>query len=328
MRHSATLYLHFPCFDGLISGVLASDLLEQQGWSFKRFCPVNYDLRAKWPSSRLDTRSAVVDFLYHPDARFWADHHSTTFLSEKLRLDYGRRSEPSLLYDSKASSCALLLWRNFSVSFGSDRERYREMVEWADKIDSARYADVHEAVFGDTPALSIHRSLVIRSDANYCEFLIRLLRKDTLSDVAKLPEVRSRTSESYALAEAGLARFRTSAHLENGEIVFFSVNAAPGAVVSRYAPFYFFPQARYSIGVVRDDESAKITAMRNPWIEFESVPLGPMFEHYGGGGHRRVASTVLMGERMGEAERTAREILSEIQKQDAAHVEPLRRATA
>ncbi|MBZ5702486.1 MAG: hypothetical protein LAN84_11645 [Acidobacteriia bacterium] len=328
MRHDATLYLHFPCFDGVISGVLASDLLEQQGWSFKRFCPVNYDLRAGWASNRLDTPSAVVDFLYHPDAQFWADHHSTTFLSQELRLDYERRKEPRLLYDSAAGSCALLLWRNFSDWFNSKRASYREMVDWADKIDSANYADVREAVFGDTPALVIHRSLIIRSDAEYCGFLIQALRNGSLGEVAKLLEVRDRSNESRALIDAGLASFRGSAHLEGGEIVFFLLDAKPNEIVSRYAPFYFFPRARYSIGLVRGDKSAKITAMRNPWIEFDSVPLGPIFERYGGGGHHRVASVILKDERFGEAEGIVRQLLSEIQRQDTAYFEPLRRALA
>jgi hypothetical protein len=328
VRYPATLYLHFPCFDGLISAVLASELLEQQGWSFERFRPVNYDVRGSWASERLDSRSALVDFLYHPDTLFWADHHSTTFLSDELRADYERRRNTFLLYDSASSSCALLLWRNFSASFGSESGRYREMVEWADKIDSARYTDVREAILGDAPALAIHRSLLIRADGEYCDLLIRALRKNSLEDVAQLQEVRDRAKESRGLTEAGLARLRSSIHLEDGGIVFFSVKTGRNELVSRYAPFYFFPQARYSVGLVRSDEGAKITAMRNPWVEFDSVPLGRMFEQYGGGGHLRVGSAMFTGGGAGEAERIAREIVTEIQKQDAALLEPFRRALA
>lgn len=51
-----------------------------------------------------------------------------------------------------------------------------------------------------------------------------------------------------------------------------------------------FPHARYSIGYVRLEGDGKITAMRNPWIDFESVALGDIFARFGGGGHQRVAS--------------------------------------
>ena len=328
MQDQATLYLHFPCFDGLISAVLASDLLEQQGWSFKRFRQVNYHLRARWASERLDPHSAVVDFLYHPDAQFWADHHSTTFLFDRLRLDYERRRNPSLLYDSSASSCSLLIWRSFSSSFIANKDRYHEMAEWADRIDSARYNNVEEAILGNSPPLAIHRSLAIRAGAAYCEFLVRALRRERLEDVAQLRRVRNRATESRALTEAGLDRVRGSIHLEDGDIAFFSVRPDRHEIVSRYAPFYFFPRARYSLGLVRNEDGAKITAMRNPWLEFNSIPLGRMFEHYGGGGHLRVGSTILMGARADDAERTTREILAEIRKQDTDQAAPLRQAFA
>src|SRR5207248_274718 len=68
-------------------------------------------------------------------------------------------------------------------------------------------------------------------------------------------------------------------------------------MVNRYAPFYFFPEARYSAGIVRrDDGGAKLTAMRNPWIEFPSAPLGELCARLGGGGHQRVGSVLVQQE--------------------------------
>ncbi|HSS98653.1 MAG TPA: hypothetical protein VLK33_16580, partial [Terriglobales bacterium] len=43
----------------------------------------------------------------------------------------------------------------------------------------------------------------------------------------------------------------------------------------------------------RSAEGPKITAMRNPWKRVGAVHLGQIFKHYGGGGHRRVASLLL-----------------------------------
>src|SRR5438093_13612153 len=89
MRREGTLYLHFPCFDGLVSAVLASDFLEQNGWKVNRgVCPVNYHLRPTWISSHLRHPCAVVEFLYQSDAQFWADHHSTTLLAVERRAEY------------------------------------------------------------------------------------------------------------------------------------------------------------------------------------------------------------------------------------------------
>jgi hypothetical protein len=126
----------------------------------------------------------------------------------------------------------------------------------------------------------------------------------------------------------GLERFPLHAHLEYGNIVVFDLDASPNSIISRYAPFYFFPEARYSVGITRRRESAKITAMRNPWCEFESVPLGTIFERYGGGGHKRVASVILPRSDLNNANATLNELLFEIQRQDSTLSHPIRKALA
>jgi hypothetical protein len=81
-------------------------------------------------------------------------------------------------------------------------------------------------------------------------------------------------------------------------------------VISRYAPYLAYPNARYSIGILPYRNGAKITAMRNPWRRFESRPLGQIFRRYGGGGHQRVASVLLRNK--AKAESTLNAILSDI----------------
>src|ERR1700686_2228078 len=100
---SATLYFHYPCFDGLVSGVLAWEFLERhKKWNITRFSPVNYPLRKSWLARKLHTPCAVVDFPYHPKAAFWADHHQTS-LSAKARASYQqRKNKGNLSYDNRA----------------------------------------------------------------------------------------------------------------------------------------------------------------------------------------------------------------------------------
>src|SRR5713226_3832465 len=101
MNNGASLYFHSPCFDGVVSSVVAGDFLEtNEGWSFERFCPVNYDFRANWLSAELHTPCAVVDFLYHPQATFWADHHPSTFVTLEARTDFEQRKDRRWLYFS------------------------------------------------------------------------------------------------------------------------------------------------------------------------------------------------------------------------------------
>lgn len=310
------LYVHFPCFDGIVSGVLAWDFLEnRKDWLIREVQPINYDVKDKWLETTFSRRSAVVDFLYHPQASFWADHHLTTFVTETAERDFEKRkARVPLFYDDNSGSSARLLWRHVGPSL-SDPPRYQEMVEWAEKIDSASYSSVYEAIMGDAHALRINFSLMFRETDTkaYCNYLVTQLRAYTLREVAESPQVMLRFEHVKNLVERGLDHLRNRIAMV-GSIVAFDVEASKDAVISRYAPYFFYPEADYSLGITRYAQTARITAMRNPWRNFESVPLGTIFSRYGGGGHQRVASIVLSGERVNEVENIADQILSDVRQ--------------
>src|SRR6266550_6550167 len=158
---AATLYFHSPCFDGIVSAVLTWDFAEAVlKWKVGKLQPVNYHLRSSWLAERLSQPCAVVDFLYHPQATFWADHHSTTFLSTETERDFDRRRSALLMYDESADACAQLLWDRLETVFQYRNPRYAELVSWATKTDAARYSSVGEAIEGTAPALRINGSLV------------------------------------------------------------------------------------------------------------------------------------------------------------------------
>jgi hypothetical protein len=318
MEEPFYLYFHSACFDGIVSAAMTADFLEHtKGWGLDQLIPVNYDLRNGWLSRQLEPRSAVVDFLYHPDAVFWADHHGTTFLNDEVKRDFEQASGPWMVYDAQIGSCAGLLRGHLARCFSFRQARYDPMADWAEKIDAARYGSVQEAILGDAPALRIRASLAAGEGREFSKLLVRELRAGTLDSVANLPIVSDRADQVRAKIVAGLEHFAPSIRLEKGKIAVFDVIADREVMLSRYAPFHFFPDARYSIGVVRSPDSAKITAMRNPWREFPSVHLGKIFEKTGGGGHQRVASVILSGDRTQQATEVLDQLTSQIRKQDS-----------
>lgn len=316
MGKSARLYFHSPCFDGIVSAVVASDFLEvRRSWVFECYCAVDYGQRTNWLSRSLGKECAVVDFIYHPQATFWADHHSTTFLSATERRDFiHRRHGRTLFYDARLGSCSMLLWQALKDRFSYRNEAYSDMVEWADKIDSARYSSVTEAVLGEAPALRIRASLSADGEPGFFEHLVKTLRVKTLDEVANLPEVDIRSKHLRSKIEAGLERLKYSIWVDESGIAVFDVDES-GVAISRYAPYVFFPDARYSAGIVRSKSGTKITAMRNPWRDFPSVKLGKIFERFGGGGHERVGS-VLIPEAV-DARTALHSIVDQIRSEDA-----------
>jgi hypothetical protein len=324
MRRTFQLYFHSSCFDGIVSSVMTADFLEnRQGWTLNQLIPASYEDRGDWLSRELLTPCAVVDFHYHPQAVFWADHHGTTFLSYDAEKDFEKRRGAWMVFDPRSGSCAYLLRKYFAERLSFADPRYDEMVEWADKIDAARYASVEEAILGDTPALRIRASLAAGNGEELSKQLVNELRFSTLDEVAGLPLVRDRSEEVRSKIAAGLDRFAPAVRLDVGEIVVFNVTSQKGVVLSRYAPYHFFPEARYSVGVVRSTNGAKITAMRNPWRDFPSVNLGEIFKDLektfdgvGGGGHQRVASVILSGKQSRRAADILAHIVRQIREQD------------
>jgi hypothetical protein len=318
MTNSATLYFHYPCFDGLVSAVLAWEFLEtHENWHVSEFVPANYKLRSRWLKDKLKKPCVIVDFLYHPRADFWADHHQTSMLTEKVEADFQkRRGKTPLFFDDRAPSCATLLFRHLK-RFLVHKPHFREMVYWAEKIDSAAYASVEEAILGDSPALRVSRSLLLEEEANgpgYAYYLLEQMRAHDLSYVAGLHEVAQREKQARRTLQRGLKKAKATTRIEPGDIVIMDVRKSNNQMISRYAPYHVAPHARYSIGIVRSPDSIGITAMRNPWRDFKSVALGRVFEKFGGGGHQRVGAVRLSPDQGKVVENVVESLLSKMQR--------------
>jgi hypothetical protein len=292
------LYFHSPCFDGLVSAVLLSDYLRTSANHRIELHPVNYHLNQTWEGLELSQPAAIVDFQYHPDASIWFDHHATPFLTPAFEAHFRGRRDPMLVFDRTARSCSMLIWHQHLPMTGDHYEK----VQAADLIDSASYESPHQAVFDDRPAFLINATLAVGDTDEYTRFLAGELLTHDLAATAQLPAVQQRFQEFRRLRDLGMQSFRPTPDLEKQDgfiltddnILLFAIDDS-GGIVSRYAPFTVAPEAQYSLGAIRSGDRVKITAMRNPWREFESVPLGDIFKTFGGGGHHRVASTRLHG---------------------------------
>lgn len=319
MAKSATLYFHYPCFDGLASGVLAWEFLEtHEKWRIEEFCPANYKLRDRWLKDKLKKPCAIVDFLYHPRADFWADHHQTSMLTPEAEKDFERRKDKAyLLFDDRAPACATLLYRRLR-RFLTHKPHFKELVAWAEKIDSASYVSVEEAILGDAPALRINRSLLLEEEKNgpeYAYFLLSEMRAHDLSYVAGLREVRMRETKVRRKLARGLEKAAAAVEMKRGGVVVLDTTRNQKQMISRYAPYHVRPNARYSIGIVRAPDSIGITAMRNPWKNFRSVALGRVFEKFGGGGHQRVGAVRLSPDQNKTVEDVVESLLSKMRQE-------------
>jgi len=311
-HHGDTILYHAPCFDGLISAVVAKNFLENAlGWNIENLVPVTYGRGDK--HERLDGRTAIVDFRYHPgsDAKFWIDHHQTTFLNTADQAHYenalANDATRFLVYDKTAKAGAELLWR-YAEQHSSDRERFGEMVKWATLIDSAGYESAEQAVFGDAAAMQICMTLGAKIDAKRLNALIYALQTESLEEVASMPlvvEPFAITRERHERGQEIISRSIRVTDIGVGVYEATPGNDSP----SRYGAFLARPDIRYSVSLIHDDRGSKISASRNPWHNADTAArLGTILKGYGGGGHDAVGSLQLAPGSIAES----REILGKI----------------
>src|SRR5258706_442483 len=128
----ATLHFHMQCFDGVVSAVIARAYLTgPERWPEPTLIPVTYTVQQDWLKRAFGPRTAIVDFLFHPEATFWVDHHETAFVGAPPQ-----RMEPLWFYDAKADSCAGLLARVLPER-GFDPQRFSELISWSERIAAA-----------------------------------------------------------------------------------------------------------------------------------------------------------------------------------------------
>jgi hypothetical protein len=201
MTTQGHIFFHSPCFDGIASAVLACDLLELRAeWTDFKLHPVTYELRDSWLSTPLPPDSAVVDFLFHPFATFFADHHISSFVDPSMRSIVSRGDPQTMVFDPKADSCAGLLWARHGHTLSRSGVDRSTLAHWADKIDSARYSSVEEALFSSAPALQLSWALSAVCEPAFVALLVPSLRRASLDEVASEPAV----SAAYRLAQDSL----------------------------------------------------------------------------------------------------------------------------
>ena len=96
-------------------------------------------------------------------------------------------------------------------------------------------------------------------------------------------------------------------------MLFFDVADQDLEGFNKFIPYYLFPEAVYSVGVSRSSERIKIAVGSSPWNPTPKlVNLASICEHYGGGGHAKVAAISLPPTDLDNARAVAHDIVNEL----------------
>jgi hypothetical protein len=261
-----------------------------------------------------DTAHACVDFRYSADPRltYWFDHHQSAFMSPEDEATFRRAHNPRHFYDPAARSCAKFLADSCAKSFGFDTAPYRELIDWADLIDSASFRDPAQAVEWKEPALQLMTWVEANRDIPLKRRFIADLRSRPLADIA---------AEDYV--QRGLAPLRT--HNERliellreraehrGGVVTFDLSDEQLPSVNKFVPYYLHPDAHYVVGVMLMPGRSKISVGSNPWqAGRRTANIASICGRYGGGGHPAVGAISLPATELSRTRDIAREIADEL----------------
>lgn len=278
-------------FDGAASAAILTGFLEEVvGEKHNQLLPVNFHLESDWlypqlPFLATDERFAIVDFLYHPSAEIYFDHHSTAFKTGMYRYHFDKRKASLVQWDSTYGSCARLMYDRLHPIWASS-DRLQELVAGADMVDQAQYPSVESYFDANHPAIAINLAWGRLDDADK-DRLIRTLAHDTLE--AGLESVRMAFIAAKLTQDDTLADYRQ--HVEPRGVVTITDVASEDVPFLRFAPYLYYPQSLYSISVYnsRDEKAVLVSLGKNPWIDFEHAHLGGLAQRWGGGGHAYAA---------------------------------------
>jgi hypothetical protein len=317
------VFFHDKCFDGAASAALFSRFYRERiraDVDFQ-FTGLVHRAGALFNEAQFDgDENAIVDFKYSasPKITWWFDHHESAFLTPADEDDYVRSQSNKKFYDPDFKSCTKFLATITEQRFGFNQKPVAELIEWADIIDGALYADAKTAVEMAHPAMKLTMVIETATDPEFMPRLIPLLVSKSLAEIVALPWIADRLPPLMERHRQSIELLRERSECKDGT-VFFDITDREMEGYNKFIPYYLHPQSTYSIGLSKSSFRTKVAVGSNPWApEPPTVNLAKICERYGGGGHARVGAISFRPTQTEEARQAAADIVAELRK--AIHI--------
>ncbi len=290
------IYFHND-FDGRACAAVMLAFLRSRGDDIEHCTAVNYYLQAEWLDERFFEKhtffkgkrnpAIVVDFLYHPKAAWWFDHHPTTFKKEAWGKNYKADKQHSL--KPQYPSCTHLVLASLEKNFAWHPPKHIvELVKWLDVIDGANYRSARQTIEVKEPALQVDEFIERKAHSSAEDArIIDLLSRLPLKNIAALPEVKKFVSWIKKEDKKGLVFCRENARIVGGVC---SLDRSKSALkFPHFALQYLFPRIVYFIRISERDGLYHINLGVSPWKRDKStIRVDRILKQFGGGGHKDV----------------------------------------
>jgi hypothetical protein len=310
---------HDHCFDGAASAAF-----------FSRFYEAKYAPQATFEFTGLAHKAsqlfedglfdgdvnAIVDFKYSPNPRldWWFDHHQSAFLTPEDAEHFKQDRSGQKLLDPSYGSCTRFISDVARDKFGYYAPDLKELVDWADIIDGARYDSAKDAVEMRAPAMKL--TLVIESakGSEIIHKIIRWMRQRPLSAIVQEQEIQQLYAPLHERHVRSIDIIRNHAQCKDG-VIYFDLIGEDLDGYNKFIPYYLFPDSTYTVSVSNQSFRTKVSVGSNPWAAHTPMHnLATICERYGGGGHPRVGAISFEIGAVEQARKVADEIRRELEQ--------------
>jgi hypothetical protein len=312
------IFFHDACFDGTTSAALFAAFYRDVIDSSVEVHPVGMVHRDGNPFEGVPLDAddhACVDFRFcaDPRMRWWFDHHPTAFQPPQLRDVYENAHLATWFFDPASPSCAGLIARMLQQKWGWKLPpRLADAVEWADKIDAAKFKSAEDAVSLGNPAQRLAAWLAHgRSPVDTAQY-VEWLSRGSLAEVAVRPELAPQLAAVQAERAQEIEDVKKLATW-HGDVVVFDRFDDVGARSPGFLGYLLFPTCRYAVTGTRTTTAIKITAGVNPWNPApRRHDVGELCARLGGGGHAVVGGVTLRADELPRARATVDAMVREL----------------
>ena len=310
------IYFHND-FDGRASAAIVLRFLRDRGDDIEHFTPVDFDIQDQWLEDDFFKKhrlfrgrhnpAIVVDFLYHPGAAMWFDHHPTSIKRDDWRKAFKRSK--TFNWDSSYPSCCHWVYVALKRNYGWKPPVYfRELATWLDVIDGARYRSAKQAIEMKEPALQLKGFIEkAYADKRLSIFTIKQLAEHPLEDLAANPRIKKIVKAYRQDIATSLAFYRKNLKIY-GRVGLIDLTRTKTKRLL-YAPYYLHPDLQYAIRFTKKGRTWFHPSVgENPWRPKRKVHIGKLVQRYGGGGHETVGGIEF--ENRAAAEKAIAEIIT------------------
>lgn len=298
MDRSDVFYIYFHNdFDGMATAAIFSKfLMLEKNLSFEdiEFIPVDYEIKNNWVEKKIISPSAVLDFLYHPSADWWFDHHTTSFLNKAILVENYKRDKQKH-WDTEFLSCPSLLishfyryYHKYSLELS---KRYEELIYWSDIIDGAKYSTPKMLFDYNYQYINLNKTLAIDRTIDYRLKIIKAFYENDISQILNsvrffdlLKEIKEKEKKAINII-SNIIKIKD-------KVAYFD-QSKYDIPFQRFLPYYLYPDLLYRIGIYKKDDMFSVSVNYNIWQkEKNTINLGKLCNSFGGGGRFDVGAVI------------------------------------